>query len=88
MKYVKAQYLFPEPLLEEIQKYVQGEMVYIPKTADNYKKWGAITGAKMITNQRNESIIQGYKGGLSISELSEQYYLSEETIKKIIYRQK
>lgn len=30
MKYFKANTVFPSDLLEEIQKYVQGEYIYIP----------------------------------------------------------
>ncbi|MCL2564180.1 MAG: hypothetical protein FWE24_00005 [Defluviitaleaceae bacterium] len=44
MKYIKAQQVFPKHLLDEIQKYVQGELIYIPKPPVNYKKWGESTG--------------------------------------------
>lgn len=87
MKYVKAQAVFPHSLLAEIQKYVQGELVYIPKPPDSYQKWGANTDAKRIVAQRNEDIIQAFKVGAAIAELAELFYLSEETIKKIVYRQ-
>lgn len=87
MKYVKAQTVFPSSLLTEIQKYVQGELVYIPKLPDNYEKWGANTNTKRAVAQRNDDIIQSFKAGATISELVELFYLSEETIKKIVYRQ-
>ena len=85
MKYVKAQTVFPESLLDEIQKYVQGELVYIPKSPSNYKEWGTDTGAKIRIAQRNESIALTFKAGMSISQLAELHCLSEETVKKIVY---
>lgn len=85
MSYIKAQQVFPEPLLKEIQKYVQGELIYIPKPQANYKKWGERTGAKNIVAVRNKNIIQAFKEGSSISQLAELYSLAEDTIKKIVY---
>jgi len=84
MKYIKAT-VFPESLLAEIQKYVQGELVYIPKPPANHKKWGADTGAKSAVAQRNESLVQTFKTGASVAQLAEAYCLSEDTIKKIVY---
>jgi len=40
MKYVNADQIFPQALLMEIQKYVHGELVYIPKPKRLHKKWG------------------------------------------------
>ena len=85
MKYVKAQAVFPEPLLAEMQKYIQGELVYIPKSPGSYKKWGANTGAKNMIAQRNQRMVQAFKAGTSISQLVELYNLAEDTIRKIVY---
>jgi Mor family transcriptional regulator len=85
VKYVKAQTVFPESLLSEIQKYVQGEMVYIPKSPSNYKQWGSNTGAKTMVARRNEHITRTFKAGASVAQLAELYCLSEDTIKKIVY---
>ena len=86
MKYIKAQAVLPKSLLAEIQKFVQGELIYIPKSQTNYIKWGTNTGTKELLAIRNENIIQAFKSGASIVKLSEIYNLSEETIKKIVYR--
>jgi Mor family transcriptional regulator len=86
MKSVKAQTVFPSSLLAEIQKYVQGETIYIPKLAANYDSWGANTDSKSIVSLRNKDILKAFKSGVSIPELSAQFFLSEETIKKIVYR--
>ena len=85
MKYVKAQAVFPKSLLDEIQKYVQGELVYIPKTPACYNKWGANTDTKNVITKRNKNIAQAFKTGTSIQKLAEQFNLSEDTIKKIVY---
>ena len=85
MKYIKAQEVFPKSLLKEIQKHIQGELVYIPKSPANYKKWGTNTGVKSMLAHRNENIAQAFKAGATISQLAESYSLSEDTIKKIVY---
>lgn len=85
MKYVKANAVFPESLLAEMQKYIQGELVYIPKSPDNYKKWGANTGAKNAIAKRNKSMVQSFKAGASVSQLADIYNLAEDTIRKIVY---
>ncbi|WP_200893524.1 hypothetical protein [Paenibacillus terrae] len=46
MKYVNAVIIFPEELLREIQKYVHGEMVYVPTPRGLRKKWGENTGSR------------------------------------------
>jgi len=85
MKYVKAQDLFPASLLAEMQKYIQGELVYIPKSPASYKKWGTNTGAKNIIAQRNETMVRAFRAGTTIPQLAELYSLAEDTIKKIVY---
>lgn len=38
MKYVKANAVLPESLITEIQKYIQGETIYIPKQETKHYK--------------------------------------------------
>ncbi|MEI5908219.1 CD3324 family protein [Bacillus spongiae] len=86
MKYVNAATVLPEKLIKELQQYVQGEAIYIPKLKKNYQQWGTLSGGRQAIDDRNRSIKKAYKeDGASISELSEEYFLSIETIKKIIY---
>jgi len=85
MKYVKANAILPKELLAEIQKYVQGEMIYIPKPEETYQKWGTRSGGRKLIDDRNTSIRNEFKSGRSIHQLGEEYYLSVETIKKIVY---
>lgn len=35
MKYVNADLVLPQQLLQEVQKYMQGGMLYIPKPEDS-----------------------------------------------------
>lgn len=77
--------ILPKELLFEIQKYVQGKSLYIPKSKKNYKKWGDTTQSKDITSARNDKIRSDFRSGLTIEELCGQYCLSPESIKKIVY---
>ncbi|MET3544641.1 Mor family transcriptional regulator [Paenibacillus favisporus] len=85
MKYVNADIIFPEELLKEIQKYVHGSMVYIPTPEGQRKKWGENSGSRKHLSLRNETIRQQYIDGATIDELSDQFCLSIDSIKKIIY---
>ena len=88
MKYINATKVLPEKLLLEIQKYVQGETLYIPKQETNYQKWGTTSGGRRLLDRRNAAIKESFISGISIQQLAEEYYLSIETIKKIVYSHK
>jgi hypothetical protein len=88
MKYVNADIIFPEDLLKEIQKYVQGGMVYIPTTDRSRKKWGESSGGRIYLNQRNDEIRRNFSAGATIDQLSDQFCLSCDSIKKIVYSKK
>ena len=85
MKDSNIEAVLPKELLFEIQQYVQGKSLYIPKVKDNYKQWGANTKSKTITSVRNDEIRSAFRGGSTIDELCAQYSLSPESIKKIVY---
>jgi Mor family transcriptional regulator len=85
MNYVKATTILPEHLIAEIQKYVQGEMIYIPKPESTYKKWGTCSGGRKEIDDRNSSIKHAFKRGRSINQLAVEYFLSVDSIKKIVY---
>lgn len=86
MKYYKAESVFPNDLLDEIHKYVQDGMVYIPKPKDSHKKWGEVTGSRQFIQKRNEEICNKFKNSICIESLADEFYLSAETIKKIVYK--
>ena len=85
MQYKQASKIFPEYLLAEIQKYAEGCIVYIPNKRGSRKAWGIKTNAKAEISERNENIRTEYRSGKSLKELNGKYFLSVDTIKKIIY---
>ncbi|WCK54102.1 CD3324 family protein [Aneurinibacillus sp. Ricciae_BoGa-3] len=85
MKYVKATEILPEDLIVEIQKYVQGETIYIPKQKTTYRKWGTLSGGRKSIDDRNADIKNAFKSGSTFNQLAAEYFLSVETVKKIVY---
>ena len=85
MKYQNADAVLPVSLLSEIQKYVQDGMIYIPKPKEDHKKWGENTQSKKFIYTRNNEIKSAFRRGSSIEELAGDYFLSLESIKKIVY---
>ncbi|MED3965608.1 CD3324 family protein [Niallia taxi] len=88
MKYTNANKVLPEKLILEIQKYIQGETLYIPRQQSEYRKWGSSSGGRKQLDCRNAKIRNSFIEGRSIPQLAEEYYLSLETIKKIVYSHK
>ena len=87
MKYENAKDILPASLLEEVQKYAEGKVIYIPKSSKP-KGWGEASGNRERLNKRNVSICSRYSAGASIFELAEEFFLSPESIKKIVYGKK
>jgi len=86
MKYRNASEILPDSLLKELQKYSQGELLYIPSDKER-KTWGTSTGARAFYIQRNDEIRYRYFHlKESIDSICEEYSLSYETVRKIIYR--
>lgn len=85
MKYTNAESIFPVELLKEIQKYVNGEMVYIPISKESRKKWGENSASKNYLNYRNSEIRQQFSAGMTIDQLSDRFFLSHDSIKKGLY---
>ncbi|MFW7386161.1 CD3324 family protein [Vagococcus fluvialis] len=84
MEYKKAEEILPKELLKEIQNYIQGATLYIPK--ETYHEWGEKSGIKDKLHKRNQLIKEKFQQGNSIQSLANDFYLSEETIKKIVYK--
>lgn len=85
MKYINAKEILPEHILEIIQDYVEGELVYIP-IGNNKASWGKKSGAKDELINRNNAIYESYQRGLTVEELMGEYNLSESSIRKIVWR--
>lgn len=84
MKYQNAAEILPERLLKELQTYVDGGVLYVPR-ASTKKDWGADSGSRAFYRERNQEIKILYREGASIETLAKRYRLAESTIKKIIY---
>jgi Mor family transcriptional regulator len=85
MKCKNASDILPDELLKELQKYVSGETLYVPSDKER-KKWGSGSGARRFYEQRNDEIRYKFFHKASIEQLAEEYCLSFETIRKIVYK--
>ena len=86
MKYRNASEILPDGLLKELQKYASGEIVYVP-SGNTRKKWGSDTGARYYYESRNSEIRYKYFHlKASLDSLCEEYNLSDETVRKILYK--
>ncbi|TJY42846.1 hypothetical protein E5161_08390 [Cohnella pontilimi] len=86
MIYKNGRDVLPPSLLKELQKYMPGELVYIPKPSEKRASWGEVSGTRKLLAERNQEIYRFYKDGWSISELERKYHLSGESIRKIIVK--
>lgn len=88
MKYLKAKNVLPEELINLIQEYVDGEFLYIPRKLGEQKAWGEMSGSRETLKLRNKQIYTLYLNGDSIEEISSAYYLSEQSIRRIVYQER
>ena len=56
MKYGNAKVILPDALVKELQKYVQGEYIYVPIEQKKQKRWGEVSGYRKELEQRNRQI--------------------------------
>lgn len=84
MGYKRADDVLPENILENLQKYVSGETIYVPKKHKERKKWGSGTGADEKLRLRNEQILEQHQKGIAVKELTRRYYLTEKSIQRIL----
>ncbi|MPN20922.1 hypothetical protein SDC9_168301 [bioreactor metagenome] len=88
MKYSNAQNILPDEIIKIIQEYVNGEYLYIPRKDGEQKTWGEKNGTRDKLNMRNAEIYDKYKNGTTVLDLSEEYYLSDKSIRRIITEQR
>jgi Mor family transcriptional regulator len=86
MSYIKAENVLPQELIETIQQYVDGKLIYIP--CREKQEWGTTTSAKAFFRERNERIYDTYKSGMGLRELAVRFSLSEKSIQRILRDQK
>lgn len=81
--YFNAEEVLPAELLVEVQQYVQGAALYVPRRGQR-AQWGAKNGTRQQIKLRNLEIAERYKQGASIATLMEDYHLSYDSIRKIV----
>ena len=84
MGYRRAEEILPMEVIEIIQRYVDGESIYIPKKAENRQAWGSGTRIRQELLGRNKAIFADWKQGAVIGELADRYFLSEKSIQRIV----
>ena len=86
MSYKNGRDVLPPSLLKQLQEYIQGEIIYIPKKEAQRARWGENNGARQQLERRNKEIYRQYRNGSTIVELIQRYHLSEDSIRKIIIK--
>ncbi|GIP57394.1 hypothetical protein J15TS10_12080 [Paenibacillus woosongensis] len=84
VSYKNGKDVLPPRLLKELQRHIQGELLYIPKPEQSRASWGELSGSRTSIANRNEEIFRKHRSGLSVRDLAEMYYLSDESIRKIL----
>lgn len=88
MGYRNGKEILPDELIRQIQKYVDGESIYIPRKEENRKYWGTNTNSRQQIAIRNREIYEKYKMGYRVVDLAKEYYISTQAIYKILLKQK
>lgn len=90
MSYIKATHILPPELVEQIQEYIDGECIYIPRMSGNKRAWGEKTYIREELDSRNLQIYQDFQSGTEQDVLAQRYFLSLKSIQRIIrqYRKK
>ncbi len=84
MGYIKAEDILPRELLQQVQQYVDGENLYIPRKAENRQEWGCGTTYRAELAERNCRICADRQAGMTVPELADKYHLSEKSIGRIL----
>lgn len=85
MAYVNAKDVLPISLVREIQKYIEGDSIYIPSNEENNKsKWGQKNGSRERYNDRNLEIKRMHQNSIPIDEIAQTFYLSTDSVRKIL----
>ena len=86
MSYKNGRDILPPSLLKQLQDYIQGEIIYIPKKEQKRAGWGENNVTRLFMEQRNQEIYNYYCTGWTMKDLILHYHLSEDSIRKIIVK--
>lgn len=75
MNYINANLVLPKELIKEIQKYVNGINLYIPKVPEVKKTCSCY---KLELYKRNQEIYGKFLQGETVSKLAAEYFLSDK----------
>jgi Mor family transcriptional regulator len=84
--YRNAEGILPRHLVQEIQKYIEGQEIYIPKRDESRVGWGESNGTRAYLAERNSRILSAYQDGASVEQLMLQYHLGYDSIRKILQK--
>jgi Mor family transcriptional regulator len=84
MGYTNATEVLPKNLLETVQRYIDGQCVYIPRRDDRRKAWGEQTSTRTDISVRNREIHVRHNLGMSVRDLADMFCLSPKTIYRIL----
>jgi Mor family transcriptional regulator len=82
--YKNGKDFLPPRLLRELQEYIDGEIVYIPRKSEKRAGWGENNGTRLVIQKRNQDIYRQFMNGSSVRDLMSRYHLSEDSIRKIV----
>jgi len=88
MGYTNAIDVLPLEVIEQIQKYISGTVLYIPKTSGAKLSWGECTSTREELATRNAKIYSDFINGVSVCQLSQEYYLTSKSIQRIIRQER
>ena len=80
--------LLPKELLEQIQEYAGGKVIYIPKKKANKSHWGTNTDTRKYIAERNHQIYIDFQNGMNAQQLSEKYFLTKKSIQRILKQER
>lgn len=86
MSYLRADEVLPIELLEAVQQYAEGQLLYVPRKQK--QGWGSRTSSKAFFSDRNERIYGAYLGGAGTAELARRFSLSVKSVQRIVREKK
>ena len=86
MRYMKAADVLPPDLLAQVQAYIDGEYLYIPRRETSRKPGARPTAARRRPWPEIRRSIGAIGRGTSVDQLAEAYFLAPKSIWKIIAR--
>lgn len=81
MSYINSKDVLPKEMIKEIQKYVNGVNLYIPKVPEENSN---CSNYKLELYKRNQEIYNLFLQGEKVSKLAAEYYLSDKSIYRIL----